>query len=39
MIGSRMPVSTMPEDWDVGEEYHCIRILGKGGYGQVCEAV
>ncbi len=29
----------MPEQWDVGENYECLRILGKGGYGQVCEAI
>ena len=29
----RLPVSAMPMDWDVGEDYECLRILGKGGYG------
>lgn len=35
----RLPVQSMPEQWDVGEDYECLRILGKGGYGQVCEAI
>jgi mitogen-activated protein kinase 1/3 len=26
-------------DWDVGTDYKCIRRLGKGGYGEVCEAL
>ncbi len=27
------------EGWDVGEEYRCIKLLGKGGYGYVAEAI
>jgi len=25
-------------DWDVGEDYECIKILGQGSYGAVCSA-
>ncbi len=27
------------EGWDVGKEYRCIKLLGKGGYGFVAEAI
>jgi len=29
----------MIEGWEVGADYECLRVLGKGGYGQVCEAI
>ena len=25
-------------DWEVGEEYECIKLLGQGSYGAVCSA-
>lgn len=25
-------------DWDVGEDYKCEKLLGKGSYGAVCSA-
>jgi mitogen-activated protein kinase 1/3 len=27
------------EGWDVGNDYACIKLLGKGGYGYVVEAI
>ena len=29
----RMPMTAMAIDWDVGEDYECLRFLGKGGWG------
>lgn len=26
-------------DWDVGDDYECIKILGQGSYGAVCSAL
>lgn len=26
-------------DWEVGEEYECIKLLGQGSYGAVCSAI
>ena len=26
-------------DWDVGEDYECIKLLGQGSYGAVCSAL
>ena len=26
-------------DWDVGEDYECIKVLGQGSYGAVCSAI
>ena len=27
------------EDWEVGEDYECVKILGQGSYGAVCSAI
>lgn len=27
------------EDWDVGENYKPIKLLGRGSYGAVCSAM
>mmetsp|Transcript_42867 Transcript_42867/g.41193 ORF Transcript_42867/g.41193 Transcript_42867/m.41193 type:complete len:124 (+) Transcript_42867:46-417(+) len=26
-------------DWEVGEEYECVKLLGQGSYGAVCSAI
>ena len=26
-------------DWDVGEDYECVKLLGQGSYGAVCSAI
>jgi mitogen-activated protein kinase 1/3 len=26
-------------DWEVGEDYECIKLLGQGSYGAVCSAL
>lgn len=27
------------DDWEVGEDYECVKILGQGSYGAVCSAI
>jgi mitogen-activated protein kinase 1/3 len=27
------------QDWQVGTDYQCVKILGQGSYGQVCSAI
>jgi mitogen-activated protein kinase 1/3 len=27
------------EDWEIGNDYTCVRLLGQGSYGEVAEAV
>lgn len=26
-------------DWEVGRNYECVKLLGKGSYGAVCSAI